>query len=166
MSEDDYVKWQDFVVGVDFGTAGAEATVTFQQLSGGGFAQVAGAATRATAAMQGLGEAIGEAPPDKLKIRSPNGRWITIEPLLFGRVAVKITNPQPDDIAEDGRSLSEEDFDRGFCDEEYTYPSMEAAWAAVLDWDGKGDPPDGWIRHKPSNRRRPSGDPAREEVRE
>lgn len=102
---------------------------------------------------------------DKLKIRTPNGRYVTIEPLLFGRAIVKITNTNWRPRYVGFHDVAEEDFDMGFCDESYDYPSMEAAWAAVLDWNGEGEPPDGWTRHRPSNRRRPNGDPAREFVR-
>lgn len=112
-------------------------------------------------------------PTDRLKIRTPNGRWVGIEPLLFGTARLFITNPQPGDVqvrvVEGDKiwmpSRSEAEFDMGCHDEQYVYPSIEAAWAAVQDWDGRGDPPDGWIRHQPSNRRRPDGDPTREFVR-
>lgn len=43
-------------------------------------------------------------------------------------------------------------------------PGTQTALRALHCWDGSGEPV-GWYRHKPSDRRRPDGDPAREEVR-
>jgi hypothetical protein len=42
-------------------------------------------------------------------------------------------------------------------DDRWTYPSVGDAIAALTRWDGEGDPPNGWIRHRPSGRRRPDG---------
>lgn len=49
----------------------------------------------------------------------------------------------------------------------YSYAHVSHAVFAWQDW---GDAefagePDGWIRHRPSNRRRPDGDASREEIR-
>lgn len=44
-------------------------------------------------------------------------------------------------------------------------PGTRVALRALHGWNGEGEP-SGWYRHKPSNRRRPGGDPTREEVRE
>jgi hypothetical protein len=35
---------------------------------------------------------------------------------------------------------------------------------ALKEWDGKGDPPDGWMRNPYDGRRRPDGDPARQYI--
>jgi len=50
-------------------------------------------------------------------------------------------------------------------DEVYYYEHAEDAIAACFTWDGVGDAPGPWIRHLPSNRRRPGGDASKEEVR-
>jgi hypothetical protein len=42
------------------------------------------------------------------------------------------------------------------------YRNHTAAWHAVLGWNGWGDPPDGWNRHRQSGRRRKDGTPATE----
>ena len=64
------------------------------------------------------------------------GKWIAMERMLFG--AVKILRGQLSDSA-------------GYSDE-WMYPSSIAAALAFSEWNGQGDP-DGWVRHKPSNRR-------------
>ncbi len=60
-------------------------------------------------------------------------------------------------------TIAKDDQDDGFTDT-YEFDSAPPAIEAAKRWDGEGDPV-GWIRHKPSNRRRVGGDPAREEVR-
>lgn len=107
-----------------------------------------------------------------LKIKTPGGHFITIEPLLFERAAIKVTRAKAmakirtnDGTCSEVWDIAEEDFDRGFADEVYEFPSWEAAWAAIHDWDGEGEP-DGWDRAKvggePEWRRRPDGDASRE----
>lgn len=49
-------------------------------------------------------------------------------------------------------------------DEEWMFKTVEQAVEAFHKWDGDGEP-EGWIRHTPSNRRRPDGDPSKETVR-
>lgn len=49
-------------------------------------------------------------------------------------------------------------------DDEWQYASQQEAVRAALAWDGTGEPT-GWYRHRPTGRRRPDGDPAREFVR-
>lgn len=49
-------------------------------------------------------------------------------------------------------------YDDGWC-----YHDLQAALAALANWDGTGEPA-GWHRHPSSGRRRPEGDPAREHV--
>lgn len=105
---------------------------------------------------------------DKLKIATPQGHFVTIEPQIFNAV-VKITRARwygpGDDI-----NVAESDFDSGFADEVFEYPTLEAAWAAVLEWDGESDMPDGWTRARCGDerewRRRPDGDARREFRRE
>lgn len=64
-----------------------------------------------------------------------------------------------------GLSASLDDFD-GVSDR-YAYPSPQAALDALHVWAAAGftGEPLAWHRHVPSMRRRPGGDPAREEVR-
>lgn len=81
----------------------------------------------------------------------PDGRIATIAPLLFGQAMLTVASP--------------ENHSWGQWDEGWTYPSHEQAIYALIVWDGRGDPLVGWVRHQPSNRRRPEGDPTREEVR-
>lgn len=43
----------------------------------------------------------------------------------------------------------------GFCyfyEARYCYPSMMDAWHALWTWDGQGDPPEGWVKEKVSER--------------
>jgi hypothetical protein len=48
----------------------------------------------------------------------------------------------------------------------YTYEAGSIATAALDAWVKTGSSePAGWVRHQPSNRRRPDGDPTREHVR-
>jgi hypothetical protein len=49
-------------------------------------------------------------------------------------------------------------------DDFYCYRNELRAFRAFLEWDGTGDPLDGWVRHGASGRRRPEGDKAREYV--
>lgn len=52
------------------------------------------------------------------------------------------------------------------CNDVYSYDSMLAGAFAFTNWSGdRGTEPEKWIRHKPSDRRRPGGDPSKEEVR-
>lgn len=77
----------------------------------------------------------------------PDGRLLALQPLLFGDFRLHvIASPQA------SRSQSV-----------YDFADAGAAAVALGLWDGRGDP-EGWVRHKPSNRRRPDGDPAREHV--
>lgn len=79
-----------------------------------------------------------------------DGRIATIAPLLFGQALLTVATP--------------ETHTWGHYDECWYYESHQEAIYALILWSGKGDPI-GWTRHKPSNRRRPGGDPAREHVR-
>lgn len=44
----------------------------------------------------------------------------------------------------------------------WCYAAPLEAWQAVLGWNGEGDPPDGWIRHIDTGRRRHDGTAATE----
>lgn len=60
---------------------------------------------------------------------------------------------------------SPESWRLGCRDDVFTYMRWQDAVAALEAWDGSGEP-EGWVRHQPSNRRRPEGDPAWEYVSE
>lgn len=79
-----------------------------------------------------------------------DGRIATVAPLTFGRALLTAATP--------------ENHVFGQYDECWYYETHQEAIYALILWDGTGDPV-GWTRHKPSNRRRPDGDPTREEVR-
>lgn len=48
-------------------------------------------------------------------------------------------------------------YDRAWC-----YTDHDLALAAAEQWNGEGDPPDGWIKEVGTERRRVDGDPERE----
>jgi hypothetical protein len=58
--------------------------------------------------------------------------------------------------------VSKDTEDKGFT-EFYCFHDNEAAFEAMDSWNGTGDP-EGWVRHVPSHRRRPHGDPSKEYV--
>lgn len=81
-----------------------------------------------------------------------DGRVLVLYPLLWGNV--RLTLGPTEDIGYD-------DF--------WEYPPKElyTALAAMVHWDGTGDPPDGWHRASSGGdprgfRRRPDGDPEQE----
>ena len=82
--------------------------------------------------------------PEWLERQLPDGRFMTVYPLTFGRGRVIIG-------------------DKASVDDVWGFPSLGAAVAAFLTWDGKGEP-EGWDRHPCTNRYRPGGDPAKEYV--
>jgi hypothetical protein len=47
--------------------------------------------------------------------------------------------------------------------ERWCYSDYAKALAALLAWDGEGEP-DGWHRHPDTGRRRENGDPSKEEI--
>lgn len=55
------------------------------------------------------------------------------------------------------------DVDSLFVEQFYCFHSSIAAFQAIAEWNGEGDP-EGWVRHVPSNRRRPDGDPEDEYI--
>lgn len=51
------------------------------------------------------------------------------------------------------------------CSEIWSYEFFTTAILAFVEWSGNaGTEPEGWIRHMPSGRRRPAGDPTKEHV--
>lgn len=46
----------------------------------------------------------------------------------------------------------------------WCYPRHDDGWRAAMGWNGWGDPPDGWVRHLETARRRKDGTPATEYV--
>jgi hypothetical protein len=48
-------------------------------------------------------------------------------------------------------------YSRAWC-----YPDHDRALVAAEQWNGEGDPPDGWIKEVGTERRRVNGDPNRE----
>lgn len=76
-----------------------------------------------------------------------NGNAIAVFPSLFGAGALH--------LAKQGNTWSESVYD---------YPDLVDAVNAAAEWSGEGDPPDGWVRHMPSARRRPDGTLASEKI--
>lgn len=77
----------------------------------------------------------------------PDGQQISVVQMIFSR-RICIGGPYC--------------YDDGWC-----YPNdlgLLFVVAAAEEWDGEGDPPDGWIKQVSTGRRRPDGDPAREFV--
>jgi hypothetical protein len=76
-----------------------------------------------------------------------DGRLLALQPLLFDGWRLHVVR---DGIAETSSDV---------------YDFQESSWAldALQGWSGEGEP-EGWYRHKPSNRRRPDGDPTKEYV--
>lgn len=78
----------------------------------------------------------------------PDGRWLMVVPGVCN-----------------GRLLVDRDLDDQMWEEEYAYPTVSTALLALISWDPATAPdPDGWVRHIPSYRRRPDGDPANEYI--
>ena len=79
-------------------------------------------------------------------------RFLAVVPQLFGAGLLTMTNPGAFP---------------GTWDEGYTYERLADAVDALESWDpAETFEPLGWIRHRPSNRRRSGGDPREEYVRE
>lgn len=78
-----------------------------------------------------------------------DGREIVVYPMLFtDRVCIGLTG--------------EHGYDRAWCYPKEHPMGRSIATAAAEEWDGEGDPPEGWIKEVGTERRRPDGDPARE----
>ena len=91
------------------------------------------------------------AEPSNIVIRvRPDGTVIQLREQLFN---VALTKASPTS------------FSRGTYDEVWEYSDTTIALLEALSWDGEGDPAVGWVRHRPSNRRRPTGLPSSEVVR-
>lgn len=81
-----------------------------------------------------------------------DGRFIGLGLLLLGQAHIVMTAPGADSS-------------QGYA-EAWQYETVGAAVAAFERWDPMSEcEPEGWVRHIPSYRRRPGGDPAREHVR-
>lgn len=76
----------------------------------------------------------------------PGGKLSYVVELMFGRARVVYGN-------------------RLGAEEMWDYDTADEAIFAQRQWDPAGPELQGWVRHRPSNRRRPDGDPAREVVR-
>jgi hypothetical protein len=82
--------------------------------------------------------------------RLPDGRVLYVEAQLFNQARLGISSPESDAAH--------------VFDDVWDYQERSAALVAIGTWDGEGEPA-GWYRHMRTGRRRPGGDPAREEVR-
>lgn len=76
-----------------------------------------------------------------------DGYEVTVYPMTFGKARLCFGRSE---------SVSYED---AFC-----YEDPERAIEAAKVWSGVGDPLDGWHRNPITGRRRPNGDPIKEEV--
>lgn len=76
-----------------------------------------------------------------------DGRTLYLDPMMLGNVRLNI-----------GKTGDRINYDDGYC-----YHDPDAAWRALLGWNGEGDP-EGWYRHTTTGRRRPEGDPEREYI--
>ncbi len=90
----------------------------------------------------------------------PERRLLAVQPLLFGQARLCIGRPE----------MMALDAPWGGWDDQWEYPSVLAALAAMAQWEPEKDlekdpEPAGWTRHQASGRRRPGGDPAQEYVR-
>jgi plasmid maintenance system antidote protein VapI len=85
--------------------------------------------------------------PDSIYYRELDGGYdITVYPMTFGRARICFSKQG----------------DGGIIDV-FEYEDPAIAIAAAMVWTGKGDPLVGWNRHANSGRRRPGGDPSKEE---
>lgn len=74
------------------------------------------------------------------------GNWImVIYPFTFGRA--QLTYGEYGAIVHEGA---------------WDYDTPERALQAMDEWDGIRGEPEGWVRHPPSKRRQPDGDPTRQ----
>lgn len=74
-----------------------------------------------------------------------DGRTLYLCQMLLGNVRLNI-----------GNTGNKTGYFDGYC-----FHDADAAWRAVLGWDGQEEP-DGWVRHLKSGRRRPDGTPESE----
>lgn len=79
----------------------------------------------------------------------PDGRFLAVELLLWGAGRLHVARSMYD---MGGSSV-------------YDFTSADRAVVEMFMWSGEGEPV-GWYRHRPSNRRRPNGDPSKEYVAE
>lgn len=76
-----------------------------------------------------------------------DGRLLAVEPLLMGAGRLHI-------VADEASTASVSIYD---------FTDLSDALVQLHRWNGRGEPK-GWYRHRPSNRRRPDGDPKRQYV--
>jgi hypothetical protein len=79
---------------------------------------------------------------------TPAGMLLTVTPQLMGAALLTVAKPTTA---------------KGTYDEAYTYPTLQGALVYMIAWSPDVEPY-GWIRHIPSNRRRPGGDESREYI--
>lgn len=122
----------------------------------------------------------------------PDGTYVSFYPLLTGGARLAVEHPRAylrcatcyaayplattaaDETCANRRSrgstcagelVATTDGRDGGYDEAYDYTDYDVAVRAFGEWDDAQEEPEGWYRHKPSDRRRRGGDPEREEVR-
>lgn len=78
-----------------------------------------------------------------------DGRLLALEPLLMGGARLHV-------VTDATSTRSSEIFD---------FQDADRGVVELFLWSGEGEP-EGWYRHRPSNRRRPGGDPSKEYVAE
>lgn len=78
----------------------------------------------------------------------PDGREVWLAPLLFGGARLSIAS------------------DPLVASDVYDFQDADRACLEWMLWVPEGGEPEGWYRHRPSNRRRPGGDPTKEYVSE
>lgn len=83
-----------------------------------------------------------------MRRRLPDGRYVDVTAMTYGK----------------GRLCIGDEVDLFAYRDGYCYTSIAQAVVAAVTWDGEGDPPEGWIRHLGSGRRRPDGTPESEYV--
>lgn len=100
--------------------------------------------------MRELTEAAKNTPYEPIAERVlPDGRWVTLDPMTFGKVRINVA-PYPGAMV---------------IDDSYCYDDAALGLQAFWAWDPTKDAePSGWFRHPQSGRRRPDGDPAKEYI--
>lgn len=76
-----------------------------------------------------------------------DGRTVSVHQMLLGNWRLCIG------------PTGEQHYDDGWC-----YHDLVLVMQAATQWDGEGDPPDGWVRQLSTGRRRTDGDPEQEYI--
>ncbi len=93
----------------------------------------------------------GHSPDYIAQIALPDGRIISVVPLLYSQANLGISPPPPP-------------YEHaGWFFDVWMYETPVKALLAALSWDGQGEP-EGWWRHPATGRRRPGGDPAKQYI--